>query len=114
MSALKQAVQNMYDGELIILGDPSVKPYDYVYLADVANSMSGMFEVETVVHLISKSTGFITSITPAPIVSVNEGAQGRCRILGMVQEQVFQYLSNNSSNASSDSLCIPDDAKCNG
>ena len=73
MSALKQAVQNMYDGELIILGDPSVKPYDYAYLADIANSMSGMFEVETVVHLISKSTGFITSITPAPIVSVNEG-----------------------------------------
>src|SRR5690606_37724932 len=51
----------------------SVKPYDYAYLADIANSMSGMFEVETVVHLISKSTGFITSITPAPIVSVNEG-----------------------------------------
>lgn len=73
MAALKQFVQNMYDGEILVLGDPTVKPYDYSYLADVKNRLSGMFEVSTVVHTINKQTGFITSITPAPLASVNEG-----------------------------------------
>ena len=73
--ALKQAVENMYDGEIVVTGDPSVKPYDYGYLADVRDRISGTFEVSSVVHSLNDTTGFVTSINPSPVVSVNEGLQ---------------------------------------
>ena len=72
-SALKQHIQTMYDGNLIIQGDPTVKPYDYSYIADIENQMSGSFEVNTVVHHMNEKEGFISNINPDPIVSANAG-----------------------------------------
>ncbi|MFW6029042.1 MAG: D-Ala-D-Ala carboxypeptidase family metallohydrolase, partial [Halanaerobiales bacterium] len=72
-NALKQFVNTMYQGNINVLGDPSVKPYDYSYLYDMENQMNGMFEVNTVVQTMSKDTGFITSISPNPITVINKG-----------------------------------------
>ena len=72
-SALKDYMKEMYSGQLLIIGDPTVKPYDYVFMSDIKNNMSGMFEVEQVIHTFNKEVGFITSITPNPIVIINEG-----------------------------------------
>ena len=72
-SALKDYMKEMYSGQLLIIGDPTVKPYDYVFMSDIKNNMSGMFEVEQVIHTLNKEVGFITSITPNPIVIINEG-----------------------------------------
>ncbi|MEG1494762.1 MAG: hypothetical protein RR406_00460 [Bacilli bacterium] len=54
----------MYQGDLGIIGDPSVKPHDRVYMYDTYEDMMGMFEVEAVVHTLSASQGFTTSIMP--------------------------------------------------
>lgn len=70
-NCLKNSVKDMYTGELCIIGDPSVKPYDRVGLDDTYEDMSGKFEVETVIHNLNAETGFTTTIIPDVIVKQN-------------------------------------------
>lgn len=63
-NALKNSVKDMYQGDLGVIGDPSVKPYDRCYIYDTYEDMMGMFEVEAVIHTMSVETGFTTSIMP--------------------------------------------------
>ena len=69
--ALKDSVKDMYQGELVILGDPCIKPYDRVYLQDVYEDMNGSFEVEAVVLNMSVENGFTTSIYPDCISTID-------------------------------------------
>src|SRR5690606_13385571 len=71
LSHLKESLKDIYGGELIVLGDASIRPFDIVYLADVYSKIYGPFEVEQVVHHFSPETGFITSITPNAVVTIN-------------------------------------------
>lgn len=64
INTLRDSVKDMYQGDLCILGDPSIKPYDRVYIHDTYEDMMGMFEVEAVIHNMSSETGFTTSIMP--------------------------------------------------
>ena len=66
------APNNPYQGELVITGEPSMKPYDQVFLYDSYNDMSGPIEVEQVTHIFSQETGFVTVITPDLVVQTNE------------------------------------------
>ena len=63
-NALKNSVKDMYQGDVCVLGDPSVKPHDRIYIHDTYEDMMGMFEVEAVIHNMSAETGFTTSIMP--------------------------------------------------
>lgn len=70
-NCLKNSVKDMYTGELCIIGDPTVKPYDRIGIDDTYEDMSGRFEVETVIHNINADTGFTTTIIPDVIVKQN-------------------------------------------
>nr|DAU23778.1 MAG TPA: hypothetical protein [Caudoviricetes sp.] len=70
-NALKDCIKEMYQGELIILGDPSVKPFDKITIADTYEDISGSVEAEQVVHMFSVDTGFTTSITPDCISAID-------------------------------------------
>lgn len=70
-NALKDCVKEMYQGELIVMGDPSVKPFDKITIADTYEDVSGSVEVESVVHMFSVDTGFTTSITPDCISAID-------------------------------------------
>ena len=70
-NALKDSVKDMYTGELIVMGDPSVKPYDKIYIQDLYEDINGSCDVESVVHTFSVETGFTTSITPDCTVAVD-------------------------------------------
>ena len=63
-NALKNSVKDMYQGDVAVIGDPSVKPFDRCYIYDTYEDMMGQFEVEAVVHTMSVDTGFTTSIMP--------------------------------------------------
>ena len=69
---LWREMKEMYDGDVIILGDPKIKPYDRVYMYDFYNEMYGPIEVRDVVHEFSLDTGFVTTITPDLVVHVND------------------------------------------
>jgi len=72
LSHLKESVKDIYTGELIVIGSPDIRPHDLVYLADVYERMYGLFEVEQVVHHFTPELGFVTSITPNALVTVND------------------------------------------
>lgn len=75
LSHLKESLKDIYGGELLIIGNADIRPYDLVYLADVYERMYGIFEVEQVVHHFTPQMGFITAITPNAFVSVNDPAR---------------------------------------
>ncbi len=67
-----KCLKDLYQGEIVITGEPSMKPYDQVFLFDTYNDMAGAVEVEQVTHIFSQETGFVTVITPDLVVNVNE------------------------------------------
>ena len=68
LNTLRESVMNMYTGELCVIGDPSVKPYDRISITDTYEDMCGQFEVEAVVFSMNAATGFTTTIYPDLIV----------------------------------------------
>lgn len=69
---LLETVKDMYTGELIVIGDPTVKPHDRIYLYDTYEDMQGLMGVEQVVHTFSADMGFVTSITPDCISAIDD------------------------------------------
>lgn len=74
-NTLRNYMAHMYDGELVILGYPSIKPHDKFYLEDNYSDMQGLAGVRRVVHHMSFETGFVTSITPDCICVVDDMQQ---------------------------------------
>jgi hypothetical protein len=72
LSHLRDSIKDIYGGELVVVGNADIRPHDLVYLADVYERMYGIFEVEQVVHHFTPDLGFITSITPNALVTVND------------------------------------------
>lgn len=71
IDALKNSVKEMYQGYMIVLGDPSVKPNDRIQITDAYEDMSGLCDVREVIHTLSAQTGFTTTITPDAISAHN-------------------------------------------
>jgi hypothetical protein len=71
-NALKDSVMDMYQGELTVIGDPSIKPYDKVWIEDSYERMQGSFQAEAVVHTLSAETGFTTSIYADCITTIDD------------------------------------------
>lgn len=69
---LKESMKEMYQGEISIIGTPSIKPNDRIYLRDQYNDMSGMVLVRDVVHNLSATTGFTTTIHVDTISCVDD------------------------------------------
>lgn len=72
MGTLMDTMKDMYRGELIVVGNPRLRPWDIAILTDDYNDMVGPIEIEQVVHNFSHETGFITEIKPSAIVIGNE------------------------------------------
>jgi len=72
MGQILHDVREAYRGELIILGNTRIRPWDICIMTDSYNDMAGPFEVERVVHTFSHETGFITELKPAGVVFANE------------------------------------------
>jgi murein DD-endopeptidase MepM/ murein hydrolase activator NlpD len=74
IGALQRNFMEMYQGELIIFGEPSIKPWDIFYLADEYNMIHGTAGVGKVTHTLSQETGFTTVIKPDLCVTRSDGA----------------------------------------
>jgi hypothetical protein len=67
-----RTLRDAYKGELCIIGDENIKPYDICYLNDMSVNMVGPIEVESVTHVFNRDYGFMTIITPDLCVEVND------------------------------------------
>ncbi len=69
---LKKSLEEMYDGEIITVGLPGIKPYDYIYIEDTFRQMMGLQRVKSVTHIYSPDYGFVTSIKVMPIIDTRD------------------------------------------
>jgi len=86
VSLLQKGVWQTYGGELIILGNPDIKPYDICYVNDAYTDMVGPFQVRRVSHHFSHETGFITVLTPDCVAYASEGT-------GLTQNQAMALMA---------------------
>ena len=71
-NTLRETLKNMYQGEICVIGDPSVKPYDRISITDSYEDMVGQMEVEAVVYSMNFNTGFTTTVYPDLIVRMDD------------------------------------------
>ena len=68
ISRLRQSLEQLYVGNLVVYGDPSIKPHDFISIHDEITNMNGPATARDIVHTLSFETGFVTTITPDAIV----------------------------------------------
>ena len=94
---LKESLKEGYRGSLILMGNPKIRPYDIVYIADEYNDMWGPVEVEQVVHRFSQQHGFVTEIIPAMCIHVNEIVTMATQdVMGLVAEAAMKGINMQS------------------
>lgn len=70
--SLLYGMREMYRGELLVLGNHRISPWDICIIMDTYTQMSGPIEVKAVTHMFSFETGFLTEIVPNALVIGNE------------------------------------------
>lgn len=56
--------EKMYDGKIIIVGNPYMKAGDYAYINDSCRGLNGIIKIRSCSHIINSKDGYITVITP--------------------------------------------------
>lgn len=74
-TALRESIMDMYAGDLVVFGDPSVKPQDRIFIADKYSGISGQALVKEVVYRMTVEDGFTTTISPDCIAVVNDNTE---------------------------------------
>lgn len=69
IDALKTQMKEMYQGQLTLIGDPTIKPNDRMIITDTINGINGQTLVRDVVQVFSSDDGFKTVVTPDLITS---------------------------------------------
>lgn len=106
-SKLKDSMAEMYQGQLLVIGDPSVKPYDRIMFEDLYRDLQGQALVRDVTHMFSAQAGFTTAITPDCIIAIDDRDEyikqttlqkimftaGRTLLSGLSTYGLIRYLS---------------------
>jgi hypothetical protein len=64
---LARGMSKMYRGELVLIGDPYIKPHDVIYTMDLYNGIYGPVACETVINKLSVRTGLMTIVRPCAL-----------------------------------------------
>lgn len=65
-------LRKMYRGEIIVTGNPEIRPHDIILVLDERSQIFGIVEAEKVVNSMSIEYGYITTIMPALVVEVGD------------------------------------------
>ena len=76
ISNLLAGWQQQYNGQILCLGAPSVKPEDYLMVCDFYSTLNGLTMVREVIHSFNNQTGFTTAIIPGVIGFAPEAESG--------------------------------------
>jgi hypothetical protein len=63
-SLLRDYQRLMYQGRILVLGDPSAKPFDHMWIEDRYTDIRGPATIRRVIHHFGIESGFVTSIEP--------------------------------------------------
>jgi len=93
LSLLARDAKDIYKGDIIGIGDASIKPYDTIFIVDDYSDMVGPIDVEQVVHTFTRESGFLTEVTPDMCVYVNDWCLlSSMEALGVITEGVYKKV----------------------
>jgi endonuclease YncB( thermonuclease family) len=75
LAGCARSLKTMYQGNVSMLGNGKIRPWDYIYMADAYDDYWGMCEVQSVTHLMSTMGGWTTSVEINPVVIVDDPAE---------------------------------------
>jgi hypothetical protein len=75
LAHVARSLKTMYQGNVSMIGNPYMRPWDLVYLADAYDDYWGLVEIHSCTHIMNSTMGFTTSIEINPIVTVDDPAQ---------------------------------------
>lgn len=81
ISNLLYGWEQQYQGQLLCLGQPHVKPHDYLMVNDFYSNLNGLCTVREVIHSFSSNTGFTSSIIPGVIGFSPEQESGNIELM---------------------------------
>lgn len=67
ISNLLYGWQQQYQGQILLMGHPGLKPHDFIMINDSFANLYGLALVREVTHSFNTNTGFTTSIVPGMI-----------------------------------------------
>lgn len=85
ISALVDSVKEMYQGQFVMCGQPSMKPRDLVLLSDHKNDIRGPVFVKEVVHRLDAENGLLTIVTPDCVVYPHSSEAGYHLVRSLAQ-----------------------------
>jgi len=68
-NVIRDSVAEMYQGYVLIQGDPTINPWDFCYLFDSRSGLTGFVQVKEVENHFSLEAGYVTTISPDAVVS---------------------------------------------
>ena len=83
-SALRENMQEMYTGSMTLIGDPTIKPFDRIHIDDSYQEISGDVQVRDVVHTLSATDGFTTTVFPDLITTTKDGVPDEYSAAGAI------------------------------
>lgn len=100
---LLKHTRTLYSGELIVLGDPKIKPHDVVLFYDHYTKMHGPIGVREVTHTFDREEGFTTAIVPDLMIYINTPIHILTTIFGALKAStmaaISYFLSTSVANA---------------
>jgi len=91
ISNLLYGWQQQYQGQILCLGQPQVKPDDYLMVNDFYTNLNGLAMTREVIHSFSTSTGFTTSIIPGIIGFCPEQDSGNITLIASFLKLYSQF-----------------------
>jgi len=104
---LLEEAEKMYEGKILIVGNPTMKAGDYAFIKDTNKRMFGIIKIRECKHHFNEKDGFITEITPGQFVEPAEFVRSTFFLrLGLVAKGLMDIKSKSllSKAFSSESL----------
>ena len=101
MSALLEGMKNLYEGDLLILGNEKIFPQDIVILEDNVSKMYGPLEVKSVTHMFGHDTGFLTNLEVNAITAPGEDSMTypmiEAAVMARGREKIYNTYASRES-----------------
>lgn len=93
VAMLNKNIKNAYKGDITLIGNPRLKPYDILFLFDDASDMTGPIEIKRVIHIFTQESGFITEVTPQMLTAAAEWTLlNTCESMCIIAENMLRKV----------------------
>lgn len=104
LAHVARSLKTMYQGQVHLIGNPRIRPFDYIYLANAYHDYWGLAEVHSATHIMNSMMGYTTSIEINPIVIVDDPStwswteSSKRVMIQVLHPTLIKYATKNTNN----------------